>query len=165
MAESNVHPIEEDCCYYCLSCKVRLYNKEIVITYIYSPEKYLECTKCGEFFKSVFMVTQKSSADTPSHRCGNCSLTFGNSTQLLYHSYNHSKDWPHRCPFCNRGFAIASYLEEHNRERNIIRKTYCRKCLKWFQGKCCPGILRQLEGHIYCESCSPGSSPIEYMKS
>ncbi|GFQ71027.1 hypothetical protein TNCT_631461 [Trichonephila clavata] len=113
------------------------------------------------------MVTKRSSANAPSYQCGVCGETYRDSTELSYHSYSHSEEWPHRCSYCNKGFAISSRFETHKRERNIIRNTYCRKCLKSFQGKCCPGILGQLEGRIFCESCSLvcGSSPIEYIRS
>ncbi|GFY53459.1 hypothetical protein TNIN_241461 [Trichonephila inaurata madagascariensis] len=111
------------------------------------------------------MLTKKSSINTPAYRCSVCKRTFRDSTELLYHSYYHSQEWPHRCPFCNKGFAIPSYLEMHKRDRNIIRETYCRNCLRAFQGKWCHGMLDQLAGLVCCESCSTSLSPIEYITS
>ncbi|GFX63337.1 hypothetical protein TNCV_3619401 [Trichonephila clavipes] len=111
------------------------------------------------------MVTKKSSADTAWYCCGMCGETFQDPTKLLYHTYNHSQEWPHRCTFCNRGFVVLSDLTQHIKRRNAILKTYCKECAKWFQGKWCPGILGQLEGRIWCESCSTGSSPIECVTS
>ncbi|GFY78940.1 hypothetical protein TNIN_420821 [Trichonephila inaurata madagascariensis] len=163
MAQSNVHPTKEVCTYFCVRCRDRLFYKKMVITYIFSPESCFKCVECGEAFKSVFKVGK--SVSTASHRCGICSETFQSITTLTYHSYRHSGEWPFRCSHCSKGFAAPSNWKQHMDRRIIIREIDCLKCLKRFRGKYCPGALASLEGRIYCESCSTGSSPIEYVTS
>ncbi|GFY50509.1 hypothetical protein TNIN_239981 [Trichonephila inaurata madagascariensis] len=116
-------------------------------------------------FKSIFMVRDRSSTDIVFYRCRVCGETFQYSGKLVYHSYIHSEEWPHKCSFCNKGFALPSYWKYHLKRRDTIKEIDCLQCLKRFRGKYCPGALASLEGRIYCESCSTGSSPIEYVTS
>ncbi|GFT56334.1 hypothetical protein TNCV_2331431 [Trichonephila clavipes] len=119
---------------------------------------------CGEIFKSKFMLRYRSSTDIVFFSCV-WGETFRDSYELLYHSYIHSEEWPHRCSLCNKGFAIRSRRLKHLQQRDTIKEIDCLKCLKRFRGKYCPSALASVEGRIYCESCSTGSSPIEYVTS
>ncbi|GFS66744.1 hypothetical protein TNIN_170521 [Trichonephila inaurata madagascariensis] len=68
------------------------------------------------------------STDTPLHRCGICAKAFPYSSQLLFHSFEHSNEWPYRYPVCQQSFAVRSRLERHKKQRNIVRKIHCSKC-------------------------------------
>ncbi|GFW54566.1 hypothetical protein TNCV_5109401 [Trichonephila clavipes] len=166
MAEGGIYPVKEHYSYFCCHC-ARLQNKEIELTYVVSLEMWYNCTACGARFQTGYAGAEKKrkSAHTNVYPCEVCGEIFQKKFRLLYHSYKHSDEWPHRCSFCNRGFAIISDQEYHLKQRAKIREISCRKCLKHFQGKYCPGALTSLEGRIYCENCSTESSPIEYVTS
>ncbi|GFT78783.1 hypothetical protein TNCV_1384691 [Trichonephila clavipes] len=145
---------EEDFSPICTSCKKK--NKEIVekIVFAASPGSCYTCTQCGVVFEAGYKSEQIISSDNKSHRCKECGKTFRRTDQLLHHSYKHSDAWPHRCYFCRKGFAVRCLLEEHQRQRSIVRKICCNKCSNYFQAKIC----FNMRFVAYCEKCSNGSS-------
>ncbi|GFU75409.1 hypothetical protein TNCV_2861251 [Trichonephila clavipes] len=107
----------------CTSCKKK--NKEIVekIVFAVSPGSCYTCTQCGVVFEAGYNSEQIISSDNKSHSCKECGKTFLRSKQLIHHSYEHSDDWPHRCSFCQKGFAFHSEFETHERQRSTVRGT------------------------------------------
>ncbi|GFY53288.1 hypothetical protein TNIN_381491 [Trichonephila inaurata madagascariensis] len=175
MAEGNTRPIEKDCFYFCLDCKRKMHEKAIDFSIVLSLEPSHICSSCGERFESGYSGKKRREKDpsgkkriqTRTYLCDVCGemLVNESSTALLCHSYRHSGKWPYRCSHCSKGFTKPSDWERHMDRRIIIREIDCLKCLKRFRGKYCPGALASLEGRIYCESCSTGTSPIEYVPS
>ncbi|GFS66741.1 hypothetical protein TNIN_170511 [Trichonephila inaurata madagascariensis] len=111
----KINPSEEGFSYICISCKNE--NKEIVgnIAFVVAPGSCYTCKQCGVVFEAGYKREQIISSDNTSHCCEECGKTFRRSYQLLYHSYKHSDDWPHRCYFSRKGFAARSLLEAHER--------------------------------------------------
>ncbi|GFY66649.1 hypothetical protein TNIN_209121 [Trichonephila inaurata madagascariensis] len=131
------------------------------IAFVVSPGSCYTCTQCGVAFEAGYQREQIISSDNTSHRCKVCGKTFRRSDHLLHHSYQHSHQWPYRCSFCQKGFAQHLHFERHKRQRNIVRNIRCKKCSNYFQGKIC--FIMRLDA--YCEKCSDGSSPVEYVAS
>ncbi|GFR29290.1 hypothetical protein TNCT_706691 [Trichonephila clavata] len=161
MAEANLYLPEEEISYICSSCVSSKRNeRKWKYTFIVSPGSCLTCIKCGKSIDTGFKREKKSSNHTSSHRCDVCSMTFPNSSRLLYHSYDHSGDWPIRCWICQKGFPILSLSEIHCRLRDTVRDFYCHKCLRHFRANVCPGIFT-----VHCEKCSDGLSSVKYVTS
>ncbi|GFY24377.1 hypothetical protein TNCV_1014251 [Trichonephila clavipes] len=162
MAEGNVHPPEGEISYICSSCKTESEDIASNFTYFISLELCFTCTHCGEEFQTGFKREKLNSSDKPSHRCEECGMTFRAPCDLLYHSFDHSGEWPHRCVYCGTGFAIPSAFNYHMTKRNAIRDICCSKCFKIFRGKICPELLRRY-CRLYCEKCSSEQGPVEYI--
>ncbi|GFY76892.1 hypothetical protein TNIN_188901 [Trichonephila inaurata madagascariensis] len=186
MAEGNTRPIEKDCFYFCLDCKRKMRQEKAIDFQLFlSLEPSFICSSCGERFEIGYSGKKRGEKDpsgkkrrekdpsgkkriqTRTYLCDVCGEMLVNerSTALLCHSYRHSGKWPYRCSYCNKGFPYPSHWKQHMETRDSIREIRCLECLKRFRGKYCPGALASLEGRIYCESCSTGSSPIEYIPS
>ncbi|GFY48425.1 hypothetical protein TNIN_68361 [Trichonephila inaurata madagascariensis] len=123
------------------------------------------CKQCGEKIDYGFKTEKRNSSDTPSHRCDVCGNAFTHAFKLLRHSYIHSDNWPYRCLVCHKGFIAPSHLESHKKDLDTIRKFQCRKCFKCFRGKICENLIYSSTFSLFCEKCSNGPSPIEYVNS
>ncbi|GFS61858.1 hypothetical protein TNIN_420631 [Trichonephila inaurata madagascariensis] len=163
MAESNVYPSEEDFFYFCFDCRNTLKETEKEFLYVGALGPCYTCNLCRQEFEAGFKREKIKLDKTkmPSCSCAVCGKTFGRSDTLLHHSYQHSKQWPYQCSFCQKGFAIHSLLKKHERKRNTVREIQCNKCFKYFLGKICFA----LQSGAYCEECSNGPYPTEYVAS
>ncbi|GFS61860.1 hypothetical protein TNIN_420641 [Trichonephila inaurata madagascariensis] len=159
MAESNIHPSEEDFSYFCFDCRNTIQDTQKDFFYVGALGPCCTCTVCGEEFEAGFKREKMNSFDRPSYLCDVCGKPFRTSQQLSHHSYHHSNQWPHRCPFCQKGFAIRAYLERHTRKRNTLRTIRCTNCLNFFSGKICSNMLPD----AHCEKCSSGPTSVEYV--
>ncbi|GFY78114.1 hypothetical protein TNIN_368601 [Trichonephila inaurata madagascariensis] len=157
----KINPSEEGFSYICNSCKKE--NKEMVgnIAFVVSPGSCYACTQCGVVFEAEYKREQIISSNNTSHRSEESDKTFQRSKQLMHHSYKQSHQWPHRCSFCQKGFAHRSEFERHKTQRNTVHKICCNKCSNYFLGKICFNMRYD----AYCEKCSDGSSPVEYVAS
>ncbi|GFY73591.1 hypothetical protein TNIN_153971 [Trichonephila inaurata madagascariensis] len=157
MAEGNVYPSEEDFSYFCFDCRNTAEESEKDFFYVRAMGPCYTCSYCGDVFEAGFKREKVNSTGTASLRCKVCGKTFPRSDKLLHHSYQHSHQWPYRCSFCQKGFAVRSDFERHKRQRATVRKICCNKCSNYFQGKLC----FNMRSDAYCEKCSDGSSQVE----
>ncbi|GFY48424.1 hypothetical protein TNIN_68351 [Trichonephila inaurata madagascariensis] len=164
MAESCCDPSDEEFSYFCRLCKKRYGKRKF---HVFSSPDYLTCIKCDNIFKVGFRTTRNVQKDIQPHYCEVCGMRFRTKTNLTHHSFEHSNEWPYRCTFCHKGFAIRASFEKHMEKRDIIRDFFCIGCCENFGGKICPDLFKPLQGRQYplkCETCSDGSGPIEYVK-
>ncbi|GFY45298.1 hypothetical protein TNIN_149251 [Trichonephila inaurata madagascariensis] len=110
-------------------------KKWLGISLFVSPGSCYTCTQCGVVFEAGYKREQIISSNNTSHRCKECGKTFRRSDHLLNHSYKHSHQWPHRCSFCQKGFAQRSDFERHKRQRNIVRNICCKNVQIIFKEK------------------------------
>ncbi|GFY48427.1 hypothetical protein TNIN_68381 [Trichonephila inaurata madagascariensis] len=90
MAEGSILPIEEDCFYFCLTCKRKMHEKDTDYSIILSLELSYICSSCGERFESGYSGKKRKSIQTGTYLCEVCGEMFHKSSALLYHSYRHS---------------------------------------------------------------------------
>ncbi|GFS58808.1 hypothetical protein TNIN_200211 [Trichonephila inaurata madagascariensis] len=154
---------EENISYICSSCKSKSGEINCHFIFVGSLGFGFTCIQCGEKIDNGFKTEKCNSSDTPSHRCNVCGETFQRPHQLLYHSYDHSNEWPYRCSVCQNGFATRNEFERHKKTLEAVRKIQCVKCLKIFRGKICYKVAYTSTTPLYCEKCASGPNPVKYV--
>ncbi|GFR22931.1 hypothetical protein TNCT_276511 [Trichonephila clavata] len=144
--------------YFCPDCKETTDENEKTF---FGIRGHFTCTQCGHEFEAGFKREEIKSSDTPSHRCDSCGKTFRTRYLLLYHTYEHTQNWPHQCAYCHKGFAIASAHAQHLMNRDRLRTFQCNKCLFFFGTKICLNVLYSGTFVFRCRKCSAGPSPVE----
>ncbi|KAL7835189.1 hypothetical protein SRHO_G00294360 [Serrasalmus rhombeus] len=63
------------------------------------------------------------------HQCGHCEHRSSNSSDLKRHVISvHTKDYPHKCAVCGKGFHRPSELKKHSASHKAKKMHQCRHC-------------------------------------
>ncbi|KAF2986788.1 hypothetical protein EK904_004749 [Melospiza melodia maxima] len=68
----------------------------------------------------------------PPSRCGHCSQSFSQPSELRNHVVTHSSDRPFKCGYCGRAFAGATTLNNHIRTHTGEKPFKCERCERSF---------------------------------
>ncbi|XP_015834115.1 zinc finger protein ZFP2 isoform X2 [Tribolium castaneum] len=99
-------------------------------------EKHFACDECNKFFKNAYQLCihnyNMHSADKI-YRCVMCNFTTRLLKSLRPHlKQKHEDEFKYRCEICNRGFASATWYEEHKNFHTGAMPFECEICFKSF---------------------------------
>ncbi|RZC32448.1 zinc finger protein 271-like [Asbolus verrucosus] len=99
-------------------------------------EKHFACDDCNKFFKNSYQLcihNYNIHSTDKLYRCVLCSFTTKHLKSLRPHlKHKHEDEFKYRCEVCNRGFASATWYEEHKNFHTGAMPFECEICFKSF---------------------------------
>ncbi|KAK1806231.1 hypothetical protein P4O66_000014 [Electrophorus voltai] len=120
--------------YACLYCDYKSADSSNLKTHVktkHSKEMPYKCERCFQTFSEPEDLRRHTLAheDAKSHQCGHCEHRSSNSSDLKRHVISvHTKDYPHKCSACGKGFHRPSELKKHAAAHRAKRLHQCRHC-------------------------------------
>ncbi|XP_066555272.1 zinc finger X-chromosomal protein isoform X2 [Amia ocellicauda] len=120
--------------YQCLYCEYRSADSSNLKTHIktkHSKEMPYKCERCFQTFSEAeeLLTHALSHEEAKTHPCAHCDHKSSNSSDLKRHIISvHTKDYPHKCDVCAKGFHRPSELKKHMTSHRSKKLHQCRHC-------------------------------------
>lgn len=118
----------------CRHCEFRCADQSNLKTHIKSKhgaELPVKCSHCPQAFpdEQELQTHLELLQGHKSHQCLHCEHKSTNSSDLKRHIISvHTKDFPHKCDMCDKGFHRPSELKKHAETHKVGRLHQCRHC-------------------------------------
>jgi len=112
----SVHLKETYKCEICLKSFSRKCHLQFHIRTVHQKQKPFVCIECGKSFGSPYYLKRHERIHTGEKlfNCKYCSKSFTFSCNLKFHEISkHTKNFPHNCGICKKGFLRPSGLKNH----------------------------------------------------
>uniref|UniRef100_A0A8C5PGZ9 Zinc finger protein 711 n=1 Tax=Leptobrachium leishanense TaxID=445787 RepID=A0A8C5PGZ9_9ANUR len=120
--------------YLCHFCEFRCADQSNLKTHIKSrhgTDLPFKCEQCPQAFmdeKELLRHTELFQGHK-THQCAHCDHKSTNSSDLKRHVISvHTKDFPHKCEICEKGFHRPSELKKHSESHKGKKIHQCRHC-------------------------------------
>ncbi|XP_035638330.1 zinc finger protein 711-like [Oncorhynchus keta] len=120
--------------YHCQHCEFRCADQSNLKTHIKSKhgaELPFKCGHCPQAFPDERELQRHMEIfqGHKTHQCPHCEHKSTNSSDLKRHIISvHTKDFPHKCDVCEKGFHRPSELKKHAETHKGARLHQCRHC-------------------------------------
>uniref|UniRef100_A0A8C1YTZ3 Zinc finger X-chromosomal protein-like n=1 Tax=Cyprinus carpio TaxID=7962 RepID=A0A8C1YTZ3_CYPCA len=120
--------------YSCLYCDYKSADSSNLKTHIktkHSKEMPYKCDRCFQTFAEPDELLQHglTHEEAKTHQCTHCDHKSSNSSDLKRHIISvHTKDYPHKCEVCGKGFHRPSELKKHSAAHKAKKLHQCRHC-------------------------------------
>uniref|UniRef100_A0A673G6F0 Zinc finger Y-chromosomal protein 1-like n=1 Tax=Sinocyclocheilus rhinocerous TaxID=307959 RepID=A0A673G6F0_9TELE len=120
--------------YSCLYCDYKSADSSNLKTHIktkHSKEMPYKCDRCFQTFAEPDELLQHglTHEEAKTHQCTHCDHKSSNSSDLKRHIISvHTKDYPHKCEVCGKGFHRPSELKKHSAAHKVKKLHQCRHC-------------------------------------
>ncbi|KAL4657389.1 zinc finger X-chromosomal protein-like [Arapaima gigas] len=120
--------------YCCLHCDYKSADSSNLKTHVkakHSKEVLFKCEHCLQTFGEKEELVQHALThdDAKWHQCAHCEHKSSNSSDLRRHVVSvHTKDYPHKCTACSKGFHRPSELKKHAAAHRTRKLHQCRHC-------------------------------------
>ncbi|XP_075815100.1 zinc finger Y-chromosomal protein-like isoform X2 [Microtus pennsylvanicus] len=120
--------------YGCQYCEYRSADSSNLKTHIktkHSKEIPLKCDTCVLTFTDTKEAQQHAlmHQESKTYQCLHCSHKSSNSSDLKRHIISvHTKDYPHKCELCSKGFHRPSELKKHAATHKSKKMHKCKHC-------------------------------------
>ncbi|KAJ7995944.1 hypothetical protein DPEC_G00231960 [Dallia pectoralis] len=123
--------------YRCSHCEFRCADQSNLKTHVKSkhgaalPFKCAQCVHCAQAFPDERELQRHMDIfqGHKTHPCPHCEHKSTNSSDLKRHVISvHTKDFPHKCQVCEKGFHRPSELKKHADAHRGARLHQCRHC-------------------------------------
>ncbi|KAL1248744.1 hypothetical protein QQF64_022062 [Cirrhinus molitorella] len=97
----------------------------------HSKEMPYKCDRCFQTFAEPDELLQHglTHEEAKTHQCTHCDHKSSNSSDLKRHIISvHTKDYPHKCEVCGKGFHRPSELKKHSAAHKAKKLHQCRHC-------------------------------------
>ncbi|XP_041930114.1 zinc finger protein 711 isoform X2 [Alosa sapidissima] len=118
----------------CAHCPFRCADQSNLKTHVKSKhgsDLPYKCTHCPQAFADDKELQRHAEAlqGHKTHQCPHCEHKSTNSSDLKRHVISvHTKDFPHKCEVCEKGFHRPSELKKHSETHKGNRVHQCRHC-------------------------------------
>ncbi|XP_061103296.1 zinc finger Y-chromosomal protein 1 isoform X3 [Conger conger] len=105
------------CCLYCDYKSADSSNLKTHVKTKHSKEMPFKCERCFQTFPEAEELQQHALThdEAKTHQCIHCEHKSSNSSDLKRHIISvHTKDYPHKCTVCGKGFHRPSELKKHS---------------------------------------------------
>ncbi|XP_064413298.1 zinc finger X-chromosomal protein [Latimeria chalumnae] len=120
--------------YQCQYCEYKSADSSNLKTHVktkHSKEMPFKCEHCILTFSDSKELQQHAimHQDSKTHQCLHCDHKSSNSSDLKRHIISvHTKDYPHKCGMCEKGFHRPSELKKHLTVHKGKKMHQCRHC-------------------------------------
>ncbi|XP_006628058.2 zinc finger X-chromosomal protein isoform X1 [Lepisosteus oculatus] len=120
--------------YQCLYCEYKSADSSNLKTHVktkHSKEMPYKCERCFQTFPEAEELLHHalSHEEAKTHQCAHCDHKSSNSSDLKRHVISvHTKDYPHKCDVCGKGFHRPSELKKHMAAHRSKKVHQCRHC-------------------------------------
>ncbi|XP_043082298.1 zinc finger Y-chromosomal protein 1 isoform X2 [Puntigrus tetrazona] len=120
--------------YSCLYCDYKSADSSNLKTHIktkHSKEMPYKCDRCFQTFAEPEELLNHALTheEAKTHQCTHCDHKSSNSSDLKRHIISvHTKDYPHKCEVCGKGFHRPSELKKHSAAHKAKKLHQCRHC-------------------------------------
>ncbi|TRZ03827.1 hypothetical protein DNTS_014945 [Danionella cerebrum] len=120
--------------YSCLYCDYKSADSSNLKTHVktkHSKEMPFKCDRCFQTFAEPEDLLQHglTHEEAKTHQCVHCDHKSSNSSDLKRHVISvHTKDYPHKCEICGKGFHRPSELKKHSAAHKAKKLHQCRHC-------------------------------------
>ncbi|XP_077100622.1 zinc finger Y-chromosomal protein 1 isoform X1 [Siphateles boraxobius] len=120
--------------YSCLYCDYKSADSSNLKTHVktkHSKEMPYKCDRCFQTFAEPDELLQHglTHEEAKTHHCTHCDHKSSNSSDLKRHIISvHTKDYPHKCEVCGKGFHRPSELKKHSAAHKAKKLHQCRHC-------------------------------------
>ncbi|XP_069068730.1 zinc finger protein 711 isoform X1 [Pleurodeles waltl] len=120
--------------YPCQYCDFRCADQSNLKTHIktkHGPDLPYKCEHCSQAFMDERELEEHLELfqGHKTHPCPHCEHKSSNSSDLKRHIISvHTKDFPHKCEVCDRGFHRPSELKKHSESHKGKKIHVCRHC-------------------------------------
>ncbi|KAL4659657.1 zinc finger protein 711-like [Arapaima gigas] len=120
--------------YQCPHCEFRCADQSNLKTHIKSKhgtELPYKCSQCPQAFADDKELERHNEIfqGHKAHQCPHCDHKSTNSSDLKRHIISvHTKDFPHKCEVCDKGFHRPSELKKHSEIHKGSKVHQCRHC-------------------------------------
>ncbi|XP_052398435.1 zinc finger X-chromosomal protein-like isoform X3 [Carassius gibelio] len=118
-------------CHYCDYKSADSSNLKTHVKTKHSKEMPFKCERCFQTFAEPDELLQHglTHEEAKTHQCSHCEHKSSNSSDLKRHIISvHTKDYPHKCEVCGKGFHRPSELKKHSAAHKAKKLHQCRHC-------------------------------------